>query len=64
MFASTLAPGDRIVTEYGPATVRLAYPAHAADTWGAWKVLVQPDGYLSPRTLTVDEYHRFETVEA
>lgn len=49
--ASQLRPGDRIATEYGPATVQYAYPDAPQGIWGRWFVIVLPDGYAGERTV-------------
>lgn len=51
--ASQLRPGDRIATEYGPATVQLAYPDAPTGSWGRWFVIVLPDGYAATRTISL-----------
>lgn len=45
--------GQRITTEYGPATVQRTYPDAAAGQWGAWFAIVLPDGYAAVRTVTL-----------
>lgn len=49
---SDLVAGDRIDTEYGPATVVLVYPESATGEYGAFRVMVQPDGYAASRTIS------------
>lgn len=51
-----LIPGDRIETEYGPATVRATYPGHGSGPWGEWKIIVLPDGYAATRTIATGAY--------
>lgn len=51
--ASQLRPGDRIATEYGPATVQHVYLDGAPGELGRWFVIVLPDGYAATRTISL-----------